>query len=460
MLFHTVFKIIVIIELFVKPFKLSNAIETGYPYDVEPAYSLRYLKCSYLYSGLNHLELSISNIKVCSNNSKLPKAIFTSSRYAYVVSKQLSSIYGINGIEIGPLWLLNAYTNIVDVNIFVHSKTSKLAINSLILENILKTCDYIASKYKQDIINNNCRKDSIYHKIYDKDFKDFKSYKGYTISINQNCHKMEFMVDRNNIYTKLKLDNIDMFNSHNILLRKLGNNSETIKNLQHTFNVRVMWGKSDSKIVHYYNKLHELTWNEDHLLPFKVYYTSIFDFLQIIMLRLTRKHFMYLMHQKVEYIQDFTIRWLEILEEFVTILHPENVLYIFTIKSNIEYFVRDFPKIGNSVDLDNLTFYFNNFTNKLIHQLDMFAFELCKDLECNANTPIELNGKELFTINQNDQRRFMQHNLKSNTTVEVFSIENTKEYIKFIKTIFNGFDFNIIRSFMNYIDEISQYKLF
>ncbi|XP_050538658.1 uncharacterized protein LOC126904051 isoform X2 [Daktulosphaira vitifoliae] len=459
MIIHKFFKVILITTFIVHSAKLDNTINTGYPYDVEPADSLRYLKCSYLYNGLHHLALAISNIKKCTNNSDLVDAVTNSSRYSNIVKKQISSLYGINGIEIGPLWLLYVYTNIVTVYI-KHPKILTMTMNSVTHENILKTCDYIVSHYKQDIIKNNCREGSIYHITYDNDFENSLKVKDYFKLIVNNCIAMARMIHENCENNSLGYNNFSMFKKHNIYLRKIVLNSNTVQTLIFTYNAQVQWVKSDSKILYYYNKLHELTWNEDHLLSFKVYYTSVFDLLQIIMLRLTLKHFMYLMHQKVEYIQDFTIRWLEILEEFVTILHPENVLYIFTIKSNIEYFVRDFPKIGNSVDLDNLTFYFNNFTNKLIHQLDMFAFELCKDLECNANTPIELNGKELFTINQNDQRRFMQHNLKSNTTVEVFSIENTKEYIKFIKTIFNGFDFNIIRSFMNYIDEISQYKLF
>ncbi|XP_050538670.1 uncharacterized protein LOC126904062 [Daktulosphaira vitifoliae] len=459
MLFHTVFKIIIIINIFVKPFKLSNAIETGYPYDVKPADRLRYLKCSYLYSGLNHLELSILNIKMYSNNLKLPTAVFNSSKYANVVSKQLSSIYGINGIEIGPLWLLNAYTKTVRIYVN-HPKIPKVTMNSSTHENILKTCYYIASKYKQEIINNNCPEENIYNMKYDENFENSLRLGSYFQLIKNNCFKMESLFFKYYINNNLKVEYIDKFNRYNIILKKLGIHSKAIHILQYTYNVQVMWGNSDSKLIDYYYKPHELTWYNDHLLPFKVYYTSIFDLLQIIMLRLTLKHFMYLMQQKVEYIEAYVIRWIEILEEFVSLLQSDNVSYISIIKSEIEDFAREFPKIGNLVDLDNVAFYHNTFVMKLFNLSDKFLYKLCIDLECNANKPLKLNGKEQFTLNANDQRRLINHDIKSTKTVEVFSIENTEEFINQLKIFFDGIDFNVIRSFVNYIDEISQYKLF
>lgn len=198
------------------------------------------------------------------------------------------------------------------------------------------------------------------------------------------------------------------------------------------YDMKVDWTGTYDILKESWQAASKLTWNTDNFQNIKSYYIKRFDFLKIIFFRLTWKHLLYIevLEQVTPKYSKYAQQWHKLLNKFGKMLRIEN-------DPHIVYLLKAFDMLINrttSVDYvkDNLT--------KILHIS-------AQSLKVNATTKIEL-SKTILDI-------FLQDALSTqDKLVRITPMITANNFIRHLKSIFRGVDFGVIRSLLDYIDEV------
>ncbi|XP_050535860.1 uncharacterized protein LOC126902526 [Daktulosphaira vitifoliae] len=340
--------------------------------------------------------MNISQILLDKPHYTLSTAITSISKYNDVVRRQISTLYGKDTIEIGALWLVNIYTSIISFLTGDSDKFKEISKNNLILFNSIKdTHAYIILKLIQEQDIENCYVYNAYCTT-DKNLdecNDIDTVEPY-ILIQNNNKKIDQIIERYFGHTPFNINETVKFTKNSIYLRNIIR-WNCIKRVTYFYLEQVEWPNMVAKFNELYNSAHTLNWSADNLQFIKFYLESVFEFLKIIMLRLTWKHFLYVQFQKSCFIEFFITQWILLINEFSTTLCLKDDV-ILELHDLMNHYANNIPKHNDgSIDEEQLPSYKEYHTNKLISFLTAKLNKACKYFGCVATKPMFLIRKEL-----------------------------------------------------------------
>ncbi|XP_050537941.1 uncharacterized protein LOC126903643 isoform X5 [Daktulosphaira vitifoliae] len=404
----------------------SDSLDTGYKDNqLKCVENVKLLKCSYLLYALNYMQ--VARLEIHHPNFNYNKAFYKDAYNYNIIQYMMSTIYGLQVVEIGSLWLLNMYIGIVC------SQFNKLPKSIEHLNTYLKdTHDIVIDALKSETSSMKCNKEKNKFYVDEKDLKQLDNCSLKDIS--------NYMLEKSKIMSNFILNNTELSKKHfkkftkrNILIKNIIYNNYKMNNLMYEYNVQVIWGGiKRSTMLQFrenYENAHRIDWGKNKLNGIQIYYESVFSFLKVIMLRLTWKHFLYVNKQQNKSIKECLVdKWIAILIEFGKYLHLKEDDFVYKVKNTIE----------TQRDVDD-------------YLLKSYLNTLCLDLGCNALKEMKLDGKE-YSFKNSKQIQTV-HNETELETVNYYSLGAAEHFIIDIKKLFEDQDFNVIKSLIDFADK-------
>ncbi|XP_050545647.1 uncharacterized protein LOC126907950 [Daktulosphaira vitifoliae] len=406
------------------------------------------LRCSYMLSGLVHMHYTQFELQQSVNNNDFFDIVNIVTSYKSSVLRQITSLYYQNNSLVGALWVLHFYFKVM--LLYYSNEQTNYSFKWNNANEILKTHNYVINILKWDVLALNCPNGSEY------DLSNFKFDHYITLNSQErklfrenNIHHMIVLIENNINLNKFPF-NFKKFELHWLPLKV---NSNILSGLMNEYNIQVKWNNEEQffrNCLENYNNVAFLEkWSYNNLQSYKLYYTNIFHLLNVIMLRLTWKHFLYLNHQKLSNIVKFTQRWLEIMQDYSTFLYIENVSAIEPIMKSIEDAVDHFTNKTNQCAPSVLSMIGSNSTSNIKTKLK----SLCNEINFTVSDEYELNGLEssLLVRSSASSNKSKQHNPTKSKIIKLHSLDNTYDFLNHVKKMFKGVDFRVVYSIISYI---------
>ncbi|XP_050537938.1 uncharacterized protein LOC126903643 isoform X1 [Daktulosphaira vitifoliae] len=418
----------VVVVLFFLQVNHSDALDTGYKNNqLKCVENVKLLKCSYLLYALNYMQ--VARLEIHHPNFNYKKTYYKDQCNYNIIQDMMSTIYGLQVVEMGSLWLLNIYLGNV-CRLFVKFHQSQIYEH---LKLYLKdTHDIVLDALKSEISSMKCNKEK--NKFY-VDERNLKKLNNCSLKDISSYMFKKSQIMRNFILKNTELSKINCrkFAKKNIFIRNISDDQNYMNFLMNGYNVQVNWGGIERSTMlqlrENYENAHRIDWGTNKLNGIQIYYESVFSFLKVIMLRLTWKHFLYVNKQKNKFIKECLVdKWIAILIEFGKYLHLKEDDFVYKVKNTIE----------TQRDVDD-------------YLLKSYLNTLCLDLGCNALKEMKLDGKE-YSFKNSKQIQTV-HNETELETVNYYSLGAAEHFIIDIKKLFEDQDFNVIKSLIDFADK-------
>ncbi|XP_050536961.1 uncharacterized protein LOC126903059 isoform X2 [Daktulosphaira vitifoliae] len=399
-----------------------------------------------MFSALTYMKITQGLLK--GNEEHLLRIIVHICKYNQIVKKQISTLYDRAKEKIGSLWLVYIYSSSLIIFLPKFNDGQKMTKNDDRFKYIDKALDYVIQMLQQDVIN--CDKSNEFNvDITNLNFKKITNIKSINLLLLKNSKTINKFIEIHNSPELILPERFERISKTKLFMRNAVTNQQGLQFLENEYNVQVNWSINMNKdILVMFKRANSLDWSDGNFKSIKNYYVLFFNFFKVIMLRLTWKHFLYLQHQNINVVEYLAKEWLLILNNFSQLTCVENDSDIVKITSNINEFISYIPKNKNgSVDEDEFPNYKQQHYFKLESELKIILTDICIPLKCYAIAPIFLFGQE-----HPERANKPAHNPEKLETVDYYSLFNTRMFLKQINTLSEYTDYNLVRSFINYID--------
>ncbi|XP_050534381.1 uncharacterized protein LOC126901721 isoform X2 [Daktulosphaira vitifoliae] len=293
--------------------------------------------------------------------------------------------------------------------------------------------------------------------------------------VSNNKRDIEVLIDDNHRNGILQIGNIRALRTNYLYFNRFGSKSYEISNFIHSFDLRIQWGDIIKKFKDVYVNVDKLDWPTTKLRPYLLLYSMIFNLLKVMMLRLTWKQFLYIKHQDAILIVDLTDQWLLSLQEFTSFLALEKDYVIESVIESISIHIKNYPLNNDgTVDLIKLPTYQNQFTDKLINNISNIISTLCDLLGCtivenwNTEEVLQISNQVTFYSDRILHNKSIDETTESDEITDSNYINNSisvldcvqQDFGRYLSYLFKRVNFNIIRSFIEYLETLNTYNLF
>lgn len=437
-----------------------KSLKTGYselnPIGTDFIEKVKLLKCSYLFNAI--FTMKVYGIFLESPGTNMDLVIKEIHRYSTLLKKKISTLFFVEGIELGSLWLLNLHTS--DFDLFVYGNVL-LQRGDILFNNIMNTLSFVIEKLIEDV--KDCPDGSQFF-ISDSIIMKFVNTDMTTLDLlqKQKYREINFVLKKNHENGQLRIFNerIKMFTKPVLFMKRF---TDRVRNdiMLNTYNLQVTWGPSGNLLNEMYDSTRFFEWRSNNFLHQKRYLKSVFSFFKMIMFRLTWKHMLYIKYQNFDDVVYLVEKWIVFLNNFSTALRFENDVMINRVKEMLNEFIGEFNrKTLLLTDEPTKIQYHQERVDNFIENLKPLLNVLCADLGCNATLQLELNGKESNPVKT---RKFISppvHDVSSYDTINFYSITFTEHFINFVRCFFFKESLSVIHAFIDYIDELSKFKPF
>ncbi|XP_050534402.1 uncharacterized protein LOC126901729 [Daktulosphaira vitifoliae] len=201
--------------------------------------------------------------------------------------------------------------------------------------------------------------------------------------ILKNKDDIEKLIDNNNDNGKLVYGNPIVFSRIYLYLKRFGRSTTNAIKLINSFNLRIQWGDITVKLKDVYNNANKLDWPTTNLRSCLLFYSTIFDFFKVIMLRLTWKQFLFIKNQDASLIETLMNQWLMSLKNFVKFLALESDTVTKAVIESISKHIENYPlKNDGNIDFIKLPIYQKKYTEKFVNYISNIISVLCEGLGC------------------------------------------------------------------------------
>ncbi|XP_050534380.1 uncharacterized protein LOC126901721 isoform X1 [Daktulosphaira vitifoliae] len=390
------------------------------------------------------------------------------------VKKQLASLYFNQEFKVGSLWLLNIYTSTIGtyVDYFKNSKITKE--NYSKVTEILKCHEYVYEKL--DLESKNCDKTSRFY-INNLVFNYTQNYNyDYLVTFHKKLlYDIDILIETNNSNGTLVFTNTKVFQKYYLYLNRFGVHTFTVLKLINSFNLRIHWGDITTKLADIYNNANKFDWPIKNFRSCLLLYSTSFNLFKVIMLRLTWKQFLYIQHQNASLIENLTKQWLLSLKNFASFLALEKDVAIKSIIESISLHIKSYPLNNNgTVDLNKLSTYQQDYTDKLVDYISYIISILCEGLGCtivenwNTEEVLQISNQVTFYSDRILHNKSIDETTESDEITDSNYINNSisvldcvqQDFGRYLSYLFKRVNFNIIRSFIEYLETLNTYNLF
>ncbi|XP_050435980.1 uncharacterized protein LOC126842838 [Adelges cooleyi] len=410
----------------------AQSLETGCMYPsqviVDEGIIHNDLKCTYLYSGLIHMLLT-QHLTYFLYPSVLIGKIIT---YSHIVKCQIYSLYHLKVNRMDALWLIHLYLALV--NSFYGESEDKKEVS----KKILATLEYVITQLRIDLTD--CRKDN----TFNDEEQIFSNGNLSEIDLGYFMHmnkiKANELLKKNNILCDQTLNEYaaKTLQIGILLLNKICSKDVSMEDLMGVFNVQIEWHSTTEVLAQSWCDARNYFWTANKFVNLKLYYKLTFDFLKIMMFRLSLKHLAYLKGfiSSIFYVE-YTQEWNNKVKEFGDMLILSEDTHVENLLIHLDMLVK------REETIDDVVKYLNSILEKL-----------CEPFECEATKKFELYGNEFQTPYKSWIANYDLNLKKSPVKIERYSLENTRAFLCYLREMFKYNNFDLVRLLVEYINEM------
>ncbi|XP_050437349.1 uncharacterized protein LOC126843700 [Adelges cooleyi] len=412
------------------------------PYTARDVTDPKVFRCNCLVKAVTHMRLSrlSFDIKNTPADTILDIVVHGNAKEA------LSVLYNLEGVKIGSLWLLHLYTGLLRAyyfkDLYVEGDNDKPL---MIRRKLFERHGYVTELLLSDWRANDCAsyhlKDWCQHWIrHHRDAEILVIKEIVRRNNNEFVSLVETRIKLMNAYEKQRYGEVsDSLRMKNLLLNDLGEKTVTRKAFMNAYDVEVDWKGANHLLESSWDRALKVTWPFDHLQNLKYYYTAHFALLKIIFFRITSVHLLYTevlekisMKHSVQYARE----WSKYLMNFAKMLRIED-------DPDVRNLLTVFDKLG---DLNRST----PLVGAMIQVLNKILYNCSLPLQCDATKPMVLNPTKV----ENDLRDLISSG--GGEPEELITQRAANKFMTDVAVIFKGVDFGVVRSLIEYIDEIHE----
>lgn len=432
--------------------------------------NVNHLRCSYLFSSLSHMQYTRHELVTRIDRKNMSDMSSVFNHFFYAIVKQINSLHNFDvTTPVGVLWVVNFYLTIIDWY-YIKQKPDVYAEKWENASDILKTHEFIMNSLEIEISTEQCPQNNEFYTSKEKleEYTALGEEERSSVR-KQNADDALNLANRN--YTGREFYR---FTFYSMIIDQIGLETQRFQELMNDYNVQVVWDDVENYICGLRDNIINIEiWSTDNFQSFKLYYRAVFNFLSVIVLRLTWKHFLYIKHQNISNVVKYTKAWLSVIQNFGNLLYIDNVPAIKPIAESIERAVSSFPQetilskipfisnifsysaLGSESALNQLR---DSYPDSLIREIRQILTPICEDISCTLVDDFKLDGLESSkSVNMNAQiNKPKIHDPASSETIRFHSLANANNFIDQLKKHFSVLDFRAIASFISYINELSK----
>ncbi|XP_050437177.1 uncharacterized protein LOC126843598 isoform X2 [Adelges cooleyi] len=358
--------------------------------------------------------------------------------YTHAVKTQVATLIALKGIRVGAMWALLLFSSFI-ADFF---KTAKNTPQDY--ARVFETLVYVIERLRDDLAE--CSEGNSFD-WYDSMIMSGQKL-GYDILkqilLKQHMTQAWDLLHKNNIISNylLKEELESSLRPNLLFMHNFGMYRKLKEDFQNRYNLKIIWKNTNTILLMAWQNARYLNWKKTNLLHVKSYYKSCYDFLKIILFRLSLKHINYLefyildVDRYMYYVQE----WHNIVTQFGTLLHLSEDLHVCSLQNCLRNLINGVEKIDS-----------------VVNYIASILVELCQPFGCDAIKQFTIDNKE-FTIKYRSLTEEEIESLQipfSPVWIEYYSLGNAKTFLAHLKLAFKNVNFNAIRSLTEYINEIN-----